>query len=339
MYLWGLEQVLGRRAVSFSMTPFRDLAQSDAEDDFDQYMAFVDDNGCRYVIDYRDKSDIRKEALEWCDVYGKINYRQSVVDLLEETQRRKVHPVGPNFGINQWSFLSLYSTFLLNRLKVGWAPNWPVGWRAFLAGYNWTRNRRSIREYLPAQGDPGYVFHASRFYRDHSHGEQTNDARARFVRAARACPGVVVEGGLVVRHGNASGYEDVSLQEGFATSAYLEKTARSAIVFNTPAAWGCHGWKLGEYMALGKAIVSMPFVNDLPPGIEHAKNIHIVNGPDELDEAVRLVLQDHSYRRALEENARCYFDACLAPERVVRRILSLGQNSSALSGKSCAGGS
>lgn len=326
IYLWGLEKILGRRAVGFSMRPFRELAQTDREDDFDHYMALVDGNGVRYIIDYRDKSDIRDSALAWCDVYGKVNFKRNVIDAVDASQQSKIHPIGPNFGINQWSSIALYSTFLLNRLKIGWRPDWPVGLRAFLAGYNWTRRRRRIDEYKVATADPGYVFHASRLYRAQS-GADTNDARARFVRAVRAVSKVKFEGGLVAYGGVVAGYEDVCLQEGFPTAAYLENTARSAIVFNTPAAWGCHGWKLGEYMALGKAIVSMPFVNDLPPGMVHGKNIHIVDGADELEEAVLQLLKDHTYRRQLEVNARRYFDEFVEPVGVVRRILSIGQAS------------
>lgn len=306
------------------MRPFWGLAHTDRENDFDHYMAFVDSNGIRYVVDYRDKSDIRQPALDWCDVYCKVNYKKSVVDSLEKGASDKIHPLGPNFGINQWSPFELYSTFALNRWKIGLRSDWPVGLRAFLAGYNWTRRRRRIEDYQAVQSDPDYVFHASRFYRQQAHGEETNDARARFVRVARAFPNVKFEGGLVASGVPDAGYEDVWLREGFATSFYLEKTARSAIVFNTPAAWGCHGWKLGEYMALGKAIVSMPFVNDLPPGIEHGVNIHIIEGLDDLEDSVNRLLKDAAYRRKLEVNARAYFEEYLEPERLMKRILALG---------------
>ena len=327
MYLWGLEQVYGKREVRFSMRPFRELTQTDQENDFDHYMAFVDDKNIRYVIDYRDKSDIHQAAIDWCDIYGKVNYRKSVIDLLAVKRKDKIHPVGPNFGINQWSSVGLYSTFLVNRAKIGWQSGWPVGLRVFLGSYNWTRRRRRIQEYQAVQSDPGYIFHASRFYRRQSHGEETNDARARFVRVARAAPNVNFEGGLVDSGQVAAGYEDVCLMEGFTTSSYLEKTALSAVVFNTPAAWGCHGWKLGEYMALGKAILSAPFVNDLPPGIEHGKNIHIIEQLDELEDAVKLLLRDHTYRRRLEVSARAYFEEFLEPAHLMRRILALGEAS------------
>ena len=40
---------------------------------------------------------------------------------------------------------------------------------------------------------------------------------------------------------------------------WISKTKQSAIVFNTPAFWSCHGWKLGEYLAMGKCIISVRY--------------------------------------------------------------------------------
>ena len=59
---------------------------------------------------------------------------------------------------------------------------------------------------------------------------------------------------------------------------YLSNTKRSLVVFNTPAVQSCFGWKLGEYLALGKAIISTPLTNTLPSPLVHRKHIHIVNG-------------------------------------------------------------
>lgn len=49
---------------------------------------------------------------------------------------------------------------------------------------------------------------------------------------------------------------------------YLKKIKNSVLVFNTPAFWNCHGWKLGEYMALGKCVVSTSLSNNLPTPID-----------------------------------------------------------------------
>lgn len=317
----------GQRSVVFSLKPFLDLKQESCEEDFDQYMAFIDPRGKRYVIDYRDKSEVTRHALDWSDIYAKVNFNSSVVAHIRSKEREKIIPIGPNFGINQWGSFLIYITFLKNLCKLRGLSDWPVTSRQFLAGYNWTRRRRNIDEYQKQESDSSYIFHVSRLYREQTHGEETNLARAEFIRACRQRSDVLVEGGLVGSTDGLANYGDVSLNDGFPTAVYLEKTARSAIVFNTPSAWGCHGWKLGEYMALGKAIISVPFVNDFPPGIEHEKNIYIVNSLGEIPAAVAFLLENQGYRRRLEACARKYYEEHLEPRVQMERIMGLGVQS------------
>ena len=86
-------------------------------------------------------------------------------------------------------------------------------------------------------------------------------------------------------------------------------------VFNTPAYWQCHGWKLGEYMALGKAIVSTPLSNDLPAPLLHGEHIHIVeNSQEAMREAVSFILTHPDYRQRLETNIQSYWQQYGTPE-------------------------
>src|SRR5262249_47673698 len=105
---------------------------------------------------------------------------------------------------------------------------------------------------------------------------------------------------------------------------YLAKTRSSALVFNTPAVWSCHGWKLGEFLALGKAIISTPLVRELPAPLVHGCHIHYVDGSlDSIRAAIQLLLNDHDYRKHLERNAYDYYSSFLSPKRVVERLLDL----------------
>ncbi len=88
---------------------------------------------------------------------------------------------------------------------------------------------------------------------------------------------------------------------------WLQKTKQSAVVFNTPAFWNCHGWKLGEYLAMGKCILSTDLSNDLPCPLEHGVNIHIVENSElAMREALCYILSHPDYRHALEQEAAHY---------------------------------
>jgi glycosyltransferase involved in cell wall biosynthesis len=99
-------------------------------------------------------------------------------------------------------------------------------------------------------------------------------------------------------------YTGILINFKYSYSEYLEKTKKSLFVFNTPAVFECHGWKLGEYMAMGKAIISTPLSNDLPESLKHGENIHFVNSEEEIKDAIQLLLKDEDYRNKLEKGIK-----------------------------------
>jgi len=89
---------------------------------------------------------------------------------------------------------------------------------------------------------------------------------------------------------------------------FIQKTKASAVVFITPAVARCLSWRLGEYLALGKAIVATPIERLLPAPLIHGKHIHYVEASlESIKNAVQLICQDDAYRRKLEQGAREYY--------------------------------
>jgi hypothetical protein len=321
LYLQGLEEIFGRPQVSFSTQPFSALTHASARWDFDHYMAFhIWPEDVRFVIDYGDKPGFNLEALDWCDAYAKVNWNYAEHKILPENLVQKVVQIGPSFGVNNYSSSRLYSLCLRNWIKA-FRLGSSVSFREFLKGYNWTRIRQPESTYKPAKSDPKFIFHVSRHYKKQSHGDYTNTARSIFVRAAKQDPEVEFRGGLVGVTPDDFEFSDVASEHSYTSREYLQLTCRSALVFNTPAAWGCHGWKLGEYLALGKAIVSTPFHNKIPPGLKHGENIHIVDDLSEMEAHIPRILRDRAYCRHLEQNARRHYEEYLAPRRIIEIIL------------------
>jgi glycosyltransferase involved in cell wall biosynthesis len=108
----------------------------------------------------------------------------------------------------------------------------------------------------------------------------------------------------------------------YSISEYIDKLGRAAVAFNNPAVHGCLGWKLGEYLALGKAIISLPLERALPAPLEHGVHLHVVDGSAaSIDDALDRLRRDDTYRRTLETNARQWYEQNLAPEQLARRLL------------------
>ena len=51
-------------------------------------------------------------------------------------------------------------------------------------------------------------------------------------------------------------YKDFIYENRLSMDEYIKKTKESVLVFNTPSVCECHGWKLAEYLCMGKAIIS-----------------------------------------------------------------------------------
>lgn len=116
-------------------------------------------------------------------------------------------------------------------------------------------------------------------------------------------------------------YPDLLIDDYVDIKTWIERTTRSTLVFNNPAVSGCLGWKLGQYLALGKAIISTEIVNALPAELEHGRHVHFVSNVEEIPEAIDRIRLDAAYRRRLEQGAHDYWTGWLTPDVIARRII------------------
>ena len=101
----------------------------------------------------------------------------------------------------------------------------------------------------------------------------------------------------------------------------MEKMTLSAFAFNTPTVHGCHGWKLSEYLAMWKAILSTPILNELPAPPEHGRHAHFAQTDAEMREGVEKLIHDPADRADLQEGARDDYRLHASPEAAIRVIL------------------
>jgi glycosyltransferase involved in cell wall biosynthesis len=188
------------------------------------------------------------------------------------------------------------------------------------------RHREPLASYAPRESDVDYVFFTSWLWAKHD-DDPVNRARRQFIEVCRVRADLHFVGGFAPRRrGTPAGYAGLTAARRYPLAEYLAKTSRSALVFNTPAVHSCHGWKLGEYLALGKAIITTPLSRELPAPLVHGTHVHVVDGSrDELNAAITKLLEDLSYRRKLESAARAYWDEYLAPERSVARLIEVAR--------------
>jgi hypothetical protein len=316
--------VAGESRLQFTTAPFPHLPS--------ECLSFIHSTGTRetrIVIDPGDGATIRNhEGLEWCDVYAKINFAPSVVP---KEYVHKCVAIGPSFAIKMWQPTEALGMALRNyRTCVDYSRSAPNANGSLLHFANYRRQykyRLPLKTYTPVRSKDDYIFFIASLW-DDAGGLGVNERRVIFVESCKAIAPGKFEGGFLPSQ-HMSNSDRVRCSRHMADRRipfpeYIEKTKASALVFNTPAMWSCHGWKLGEFLALGKAIISTPLTRALPVPLVHGKHIHYVDGSYEsINAAVELVLTDREYREFLEANAHEYYANFLDPERVIQRLIKL----------------
>lgn len=329
-YILGFEQVFGKSNISYDIKPFLDLdysTESKWKSGFP--MIFIEDGKqYKFFLDPQDPPQIEEERYAWCDVYGKVNPEFNAKD-----KYPKMIYLGPEFGLRLHSLPWLVTKAVTDYIKIRKYTAEPF--QAVLKNYLYTFIRRRSISYYERKTDirGNYIFHASTLWYNNFAKTDTNYWRGEYLKACKKA-GIEIEGGLYYIGDLPSVlaempdypkykeiYKDFIYDKRLPMDDYIRKTKESVMVFNTPSVCGCHGWKLAEYLCMGKAIISTPFQREMPYPMEHGKNIHFVNTSQELYDAVVKISTDDEYRHQLEQGARDYYEKWVAPSRVVKRMV------------------
>jgi hypothetical protein len=302
-YLEGFSRSLGAR-VKFSTEGMPPLLGGKSG------LPVVLPDGGRVFIAADDHSTVDPDWLGWCHVYGQVNY-----DAAGAPEDPRVISIGPSFGV-RWRSTPYLAAYVI---RAGLASS---RWRDVPARLrDWgqhQRERSTVDAYVPGESDPDYLFFLASWWDRHP---EANADRVLFMEAASSIPSLTVEGGFV--SSRRSLVAPPFPHGPVAHSTFLSSTVRSVAVFNAPAVHDCLGWKLGEFLALGKAIISVPLLRGMPEPLVHGEHIHFVDGsPGSFTEALRLLRADVVYRKQLEHNARAYWERLLAPTAVVNRLVA-----------------
>lgn len=103
--------------------------------------------------------------------------------------------------------------------------------------------------------------------------------------------------------------------------AYLHRMQHTEICVASTGLHGSTGWKLAEYVAAGRAIVTEPLRYTLPGGFEEGKNYKTYTSPAECEEQLRQLLTDPAAILAMAQHNAAYYQAWLRPEQQVRQAL------------------
>lgn len=307
---------------SYYIKGFKDVFKSykfniDKFPEFNQniFAAILIENGIekKIIIDSNDGIKYNNIALEWCDVYGKINYN---INNIPSQFAEKIVPIGPSFGIKIWNLVQTLFLATCNTLKY---YKYIKNKREYIANYWRQYKRMPLKSYNnDFLSKEDFIFFTSSIWKNES---ITNDYRATYIKSCISNEKIKFEGGFAPRNdGDNLNFDDLLISKRYTIKEYLYKTKQSAMVFNTPAVLFCHGWKLAEFLALGKAIITTEHKNLLPFNLEDNKHVLYVE-KENMNEKINLILENKKIRETLEYNSRNYFNKYLAPDVVINRLI------------------
>lgn len=317
-YLKGLNDLFGRENVVFCYDAFNELPSVERHT---RTMRFILNEGTtekRYTIDTNDSHKINETLYAWSDIYGSVNAN---VKKTPDNLRKKLVSLCPSFAIRYTNivdacFQAIKGVYHTKRNK-----------RKYLGCWKRTMQRPRLQDYTHQCAKEHYIFHLSTLWQSdewNRNNEGVNLRRAQFIRACKSLKDeLVFDGGLVTsRNDESIAMFSDCLSTRLPANECLQRTKESTFVFNTPAYWNCHGWKLGEYMALGKAILSTPLSNDLPAPLIHGEHIHIVDdcSIESLKQNIRMLLNDKAYCNHLEQNILNYWETYGTPQASLRLL-------------------
>lgn len=267
----------------------------------------------KIIIDFGDGSGIEKSAYEWSDKYFKINCKFG-----DSYQFDKLISIGPSFGVNPYNRSQIAFFAIFNFVK---ARKRIIDLRRFFSNYRALTKRLSYDCYTVEKSRMDYIYFTASIWKNE---KETNNFRLNFIKSCKAIFDNNFEGGFAPRsNGDNLGFDEFIINSRVSLSEYIKKIKDSLVVFNTPAVLHCHGWKLAEYLALGKVIISTPISRELPEVLIDRRHLLITDGTqNDIEQKINEIISNQTLYNEISSESRKYFDKYLSPKSVCQIIIN-----------------
>lgn len=285
--------------------------------------AQIDLEGHRYYIDTHDGPEILDVE---CDVYLKRSFHR---DFVPAHMKHKVRPLGLNYEVYRDEF----DRFELRRRM---AVTGVIPAIRYIASKITGRNGRiSVSEVtghgIPRPAEPKVLFmcrtwdtnEPGRTADKNAERQFINEMRAACLRALRKEFGPRFTGGFEPSAHAKQHYPDLLVPATLLTDRrnYLKIVREHEICIATMGLHGSNGWKLGEYVAQGAAIVSERLVHEVPQFREDLNYVSF-STPEECVRAVGRLLENKTLRRRMVFANTHYYENWLRPDSMMSKALA-----------------
>jgi hypothetical protein len=290
--------------------------------------------GVKLHFDTHDAMELAEGELERCDLYFKRSYSGSLVEKLPIGQRNKVRPLGFNYRVlpDLLDSFSIARTYGLKGMSRSTLASFK---RAIDAGNSIEFHPRAATMQSPPEfSAPPQVLFLTAAYDPYEGPDRSkekiedrihvNETRARCMRALREALGTRFTGGFSASKYTLAHYPDLALPpEATSQKNYLQTLKSFPICVATTGLHRSNGWKLAEYIAFSKAILTEKLAFEVPGHFKAARNYLEFSSPEECVHGALKLIEDRNLRQALMHNNAAYYQLHLRPDRLIRNALTV----------------
>lgn len=280
------------------------------------------------LYDTHDWNKIDETILSEVDFYFKRSYDAKFVAGLKDAG--KVFPLGLNYqvvGDERDRFQLARTAFYDGRRKIKAAIK-----SLHFGKYGEAEQLNKMQAY-PSLAAPPKVLFMARVWDTNlienkaakENVEQINESRAECVRRLRKEFGTRFFGGLAHEDYAVKHFQDCLLPDNNLSNKrkYLEILKQFPICVTTVGLNGSNGWKLGEYVAFAKAVITEPLQFAVTGDFAPEKNYLEFDTPDRLIEAATRLIDDESLRVRMMMNNFRYYQSYLKPDALILNTLAV----------------
>jgi len=297
------------------------------------HLLLVVDGARRLLFDTTDAGKIDPRHVEACDGYLKRSYHREGVRALGELACR-VHPLGLNYPVypDRWDGLGLRRAVAFGSVRERVSQLV----RLVDSGNRWSHlPRHRLLQAAPDLAVEPRILFLVRAWDPHgfssctaervAHYTVVNEMRAACIRALRQTFGPLFTGGFSHTDFAKKHYPDVLAPDPAVTSKrnYLMLLAQHPICVTSGGLHRSLGWKLGEYVASSKAIVTERLAFDVPGGFSEGQNYLSYDNAEGCVVAVQRLVDDRPLRQQMMRANHSYYLSSLRPDQLMANALAV----------------
>jgi hypothetical protein len=257
------------------------------------------------------------------DFYFKRSFSPSLLE--HSPENCKVFPLGLNYNVQPSQNLFRYSGSLRDKFKYFVKTNKllkKVSAKSFFYEQDF--------EYYPVKPSQKNVLFLTRLWdpadaksqRSVELRTRLNKTRVECIERCRKEFGADFTGGLAIEKLATKDHASLIMPESLTSKAnYLQAVKEHAICIATTGLHHSIGWKMAEYVAASRGIVSEPLKFQLPGNFEREKNFYEFETADQLiDQINRLRTNNDELLNMMRENHH-YYNNFVKPENLVMNTL------------------